>query len=400
VKSHHKFDIRIERNIPSEYHQTFQLSDTSILECSSSNGNAANKERWSVSTGFTEELLIEVSGNTLRKLREAKSQLYTQGFKSDFGINVEQFYSIPSPSILLSENSEKNIEKSFPRQDMAFDYFDELFRKERQPNENLHDLKIFSFESVATGQRKFLVTDYETFFYKYINADVKHVYEIIRENCPCRAYFDLEYEKIFNLNIDGNHLTAVWINLVIYKIFELFGITLGKENIVVLDSSSNKKYSKHVIIIIPSQLCSKNYHEIGSKISQFNKEDRHNQAAKQQSEILFRNNIVIGSLVDLILQDITETANPSKVQSWTDVSNPLKASQPLGIDSPITNNDTEKSLIITPKSNQFISEINASNSESFLLTNSKHTKISKPAYEMLWINKENGKKLCMFNVQN
>jgi hypothetical protein len=382
VKSQHKFNIRIERNIPSEYHQTFRLNEATVLESSILNGN---KEQWSVSTGFTEELLIEVSGNTLRKLHEAKSQLHTQDFKSGFGIKAEQFYSIPSSSIKLSENDENNIEKSFPRQEMAFDYFDELFRRESKFHENLQDLKIFSFESIATGQRKFLVTDYETFFHKYISADVKHVYEIIRENCPCRAYFDLEYEKEFNLNTDGNYLTAVWINLVIYKIFELFGITLGKENIVVLDSSTHKKYSKHVIIIIPSQLCSKNYFRV------CNKEEQSNQIEIQHSEILFRNNIVIGSLVDLILQDITETAITSKIQS-------CPASQPMGMKSPITNNDSEKSSIEAPTNNYLMSEINGSNSESLLIPSSKQSNIPKLAYKMLWVNKENGKKACFVDL--
>jgi hypothetical protein len=391
VKSQHKFNIRIERNTPSEYHQTFNLNEATVLECSILNGNTANKEQWSVSTGFTDELLIEISGNTLRKLHEAKSQLDKQGFKSSFGINVKQFYSIPSSSIKLNENNEKNIEKSFPRQEMAFDYFDELFRRESKSNENLQHFKIFSFESVATGQRKFLVTDYDTFFHKYIGADVKHVYEIIRENCPCRAYFDLEYEKEFNLNIDGNHLTAVWINLVIHKIFELFGITLGKENIVVLDSSTNKKYSKHVIIIIPSQLCSKNYFKEGTETSQCNKAEQPNQIEVQHSEILFRNNIVIGSLVDLILQDITETAITSKVQSCS-------ASRPMGMKSPIINNDSEKSPIETPIKNYLVSEINASDSESLLIPLSKQSNIPKLAYEMLWVNKENGKKACFIDL--
>ena len=43
------------------------------------------------------------------------------------------------------------------------------------------------------GKRTFLVSDMKTFLNEYykIAPENRHLYEIIREEYPCRAYFDL-----------------------------------------------------------------------------------------------------------------------------------------------------------------------------------------------------------------
>lgn len=44
-----------------------------------------------------------------------------------------------------------------------------------------------------------------------------HVYEIIREGCPCRMYFDLEFARGYNPGLDGEELVRAWINVVAGK---------------------------------------------------------------------------------------------------------------------------------------------------------------------------------------
>ena len=44
-----------------------------------------------------------------------------------------------------------------------------------------------------------------------------HVYEIIREGCPCRMYFDLEFARSYNPGLDGEELVRAWINVVAGK---------------------------------------------------------------------------------------------------------------------------------------------------------------------------------------
>ena len=58
---------------------------------------------------------------------------------------------------------------------------------------------------VNEGKRKFLVADIKSFSKKYSEVEVekRHLYEIIRENFPCRLYFDLEFSVADNPNLDG-----------------------------------------------------------------------------------------------------------------------------------------------------------------------------------------------------
>jgi hypothetical protein len=61
-------------------------------------------------------------------------------------------------------------------------------------------IRVFSFETAGYGKRKFLATSLRTFWKKYscMNVCQRHYYEIIRENWPCRLYFDIEYNKTSN----------------------------------------------------------------------------------------------------------------------------------------------------------------------------------------------------------
>lgn len=43
---------------------------------------------------------------------------------------------------------------------------------------------------------------------------LRHVYEIIREGAPCRMYFDLEFARGCNEDLDGDALVRAWINVV------------------------------------------------------------------------------------------------------------------------------------------------------------------------------------------
>lgn len=212
----------------------------------------------------------------------------------------------------------------FPRQELAFQYFDSL-------NDSLKECsKIYSFESVNNGIRKFLVADFNTFCDKYfnnnnneqnnfnqsisspslpyghyynqnfpnpnvnkindslsINKD-RHFYEVIRDSWPCRAYFDLEFSISSNKDLNGDNLTSKWINLVVWKIYMIWKIYIDDKSIIVLDSTTAEKFSKHVIIILPGIE--------NNNIKTFN------------NEILFKNNLCIGALVESILEDITYEA--------------------------------------------------------------------------------------------
>ncbi|CAM9198216.1 unnamed protein product, partial [Ectocarpus sp. 13 AM-2016] len=82
-------------------------------------------------------------------------------------------------------------------------------------------------------------------------SPLRHMYEIIREGCPCRMYFDLEFARGPNPGLDGEELVRAWINVVAGKLHQEFGISVGASNVLDLDSSTPKKFSRHLIFHLP-----------------------------------------------------------------------------------------------------------------------------------------------------
>jgi hypothetical protein len=140
----------------------------------------------------------------------------------------------------------------FGRQQQAFDYFDKLMEAQPSLYAGQNQLKLYSFERESDGQRKFLVASWSRFLDEYLNGSNSHghFYEIIRERSPCRLYYDLEYAVVSGVSVDGDALTAKFINLVVWKLHEVLGLSVDEDDVIVLDSSSASKFSKHVIITL------------------------------------------------------------------------------------------------------------------------------------------------------
>ena len=312
--------VRIERLAgQSVFHETFSLDDATIILSTTADGdeNLNNKEteQWSFSCSFAAEVVVIVTGPTLKALRGSLAT-HQQG-NPQLTIVPSRFYSDNNkppklPSAGANNSDHLHIFKVFSRQQNAFDYLDSLLSCNcPEVRTSFSQLKVFSFESITSGHRKFLVANYSEFFRHYY-PDVttatktfphKHVYEIIRERHPCRAYFDLEYEKEFNLQTDGDRLTALWIHLVAWKLCECFQFEdIGRDNFIVLDSSTGKKFSKHVIVLLPSTTTTSK-----TRSSECDTNDNKTESDNgiREEEILFRDNTVVGTMVELILQDIT-----------------------------------------------------------------------------------------------
>jgi hypothetical protein len=409
VTATHKYEVRLERTSPITGHleyKTFKVEDAIIHAHPQEVDLNSKKQQWTFPEGFTDGNTIEVFGIALTKLSVIHKK---SRFVSVSEINPKQFYAP-----VISRNIEHF--RIFPRQDFAFNYFDEVLARRAAADTTPFLLKVFSFESTETGQRRFLVADYDSFLRHYSKdpTNSHHVYEIIRENVPCRAYFDLEYQIEFNTDLDGDSLTATWISLVIWKVFEIFKILLGKKDIIVLDSSTQKKYSKHVILNIPA------IRFPGIK-TEYDMGDGEN-SETESTEFLFRNNIAVGSLVNMIINDITTTSH-----SDDESDKPKDLSREVNIEECVDelnsgcdneNNydnikrddkydDYRKSNdhgeII--KRDKIISDIGSTENEhqslqkkSKIVPNFSHELKPKKEYEMLWVNKENGQKTCFVDL--
>lgn len=128
--------------------------------------------------------------------------------------------------------------RTFPSQHEAFSYCD------ARPGQGL---RIWAMEVDTNGRRLFTAASYFAFWRFYARLLRRnmpmHYYEVIRERNASRLYFDLEYQKEFNPNIDGEQM----VNALIDTVRELSGENVRCENFVQLDSTTDKKFSRHLI---------------------------------------------------------------------------------------------------------------------------------------------------------
>ncbi|KAI9112899.1 hypothetical protein K1719_016013 [Acacia pycnantha] len=140
---------------------------------------------------------------------------------------------------------------TFPRQDEAM-----KFAKEQD------HIRIFSYQDHFSGQRRFLASTYTEFWRRYKNMDSKlrHHYEVIKEGLPCHLYFDLEFNKRVNPGKDGDEMVDLLISVILEALNEKYFICGDPEWIVELDSSTDEKFSRHLIIRIPKTAFKDNSH--------------------------------------------------------------------------------------------------------------------------------------------
>jgi hypothetical protein len=160
--------------------------------------------------------------------------------------------------------------------------------------------RIFAMETSSSGKRKYVVGNLGRFLNHYWRKSDpmnRHYYELIRENTPCRMYFgalslelilcicdllityfllmiysDLEYCTIAN-----NHITATesevlmteFIDELCSQFLQIYNITLTRSRIVDLDSSTNKKFSRHLIVHLPNNELFANAQSAGFFAKQF-----------------------------------------------------------------------------------------------------------------------------------
>jgi len=99
------------------------------------------------------------------------------------------------------------------------------------------------------GCRHFIVSSLEEFWFYYINlpADKRHFYEVIQADSACHLYFDLEFNKVVNPDKNGFEMVETFIEYICACLFNCFGIHSSRENVLALDSTTDTKFSQHLI---------------------------------------------------------------------------------------------------------------------------------------------------------
>ena len=108
---------------------------------------------------------------------------------------------------------------------------------------------IFVRQTVPTGSRKFTCARYYLFhlWYKSVHPECRHVYELIPEDTPCRLYLDIEFYIQFNPGVEGTSAVKILLQLVNKLLENELGVLSSLDNIFLLDSTSNTKFSQHAI---------------------------------------------------------------------------------------------------------------------------------------------------------
>ncbi|XP_044045084.1 DNA-directed primase/polymerase protein [Siniperca chuatsi] len=144
--------------------------------------------------------------------------------------------------------------KLFPRQIMAISFAQSC-------KEAVH---VFALEKEKTplGQRIYLVTSYSELwhYYRTYTQSLMHCYEVIPEGAVCKLYFDLEFHKPSNKGADGKTMVSSLIQYVCDKLMEVYGIECSANNVLNLDSSTEEKFSRHLIFNLQNAAFKDNIH--------------------------------------------------------------------------------------------------------------------------------------------
>ncbi|XP_042340504.1 DNA-directed primase/polymerase protein [Plectropomus leopardus] len=144
--------------------------------------------------------------------------------------------------------------KLFPRQSMAISFA-------RSCKEAVH---VFALEKekASLGQRIFLVTSYSELwhYYRTYTQSLMHCYEVIPEGAVCKLYFDLEFHKPSNKGADGRTMVSLLTQYVCDKLMEVYGIACSAKNVLNLDSSTDEKFSRHLIFNLQNAAFKDNIH--------------------------------------------------------------------------------------------------------------------------------------------
>ncbi|XP_043945784.1 DNA-directed primase/polymerase protein [Protopterus annectens] len=169
---------------------------------------------------------------------------------------IYQRHPLQSPykPCLHKPSQPPSVWKLFPRQTTAFNFA-------KCCKEDVH---VFALETkdTETGKRFYLVTTYTEFwhYYQRPRQSLTHCYEVIPAGSVCKLYFDLEFHKPSNPGVSGKQLVAKLIQHVCQKLEDFFGILCTEKDVLNLDSSTEEKFSRHLIFLLQNAAFKDNTH--------------------------------------------------------------------------------------------------------------------------------------------
>lgn len=136
---------------------------------------------------------------------------------------------------------------------------------------NHSHFRVFSFEIASDGRRHFLAGPATTVFWKIkrLKAHKRHWYEVIGQGCPCKLYFDIEFYRDKNPGRDGSQILAQFKDKLIAYIRLRLGLILELRDILDLESSTESKFSRHIVVNLPGERLFENNLHVGVFVREF-----------------------------------------------------------------------------------------------------------------------------------
>jgi len=169
--------------------------------------------------------------------------------------------------------------RNFSRQAEAVAYLQALLAKGEYQG---CQLGLFSREFTSTGSRQFLVDTHAGFALssaprKAAALQQRHLYEVIMDETPCWLYFDLEYARCANPDLQPKRVMEAFYDLLGQFCSAKLGLPLDMSSVYDLDSTTLEKFSKHVVVKglqgpgQSSQLAFRNNAQVGYVVKEFMK---------------------------------------------------------------------------------------------------------------------------------
>ena len=137
----------------------------------------------------------------------------------------------------------------------------------------------------------FAVRALNHFWDYYRNRPKKHYYELMRENTHCHLYFDVEFSKVSNPDVDGESLVDLLLKFVVEELRSTPEVDMSyfqlKEHVVELDSTSESKFSRHLIIQLPGDQVFANNSHCAHFVSELWKRLDSSRAEDEECDALF-----------------------------------------------------------------------------------------------------------------
>ncbi len=113
---------------------------------------------------------------------------------------------------------------------------------------------VWSFDlAEGSGKRRFIAATPLSFFsvYHALPKSQRFHYEVLRETKPVNLFFDLEFSRVENPGRDEEAMVDAVLRGAFALFWERFGVRVGRQDVVDLESGSPEKFSRHLVVRVP-----------------------------------------------------------------------------------------------------------------------------------------------------